>query len=140
MAAPPVTPEEAAETKRIAMEAVSARIVGGEKFEDLVLDNSEDEATKESAGDLGYFSEMRMPPDFLAAVRGLRVGEVSKVVQTYLGFHIIQLLEIQPERQLSFEEAQEEISGLLSARKRAQAVVELTARVGREADFAQFVR
>ena len=50
-----------------------------------------------------------MPPDFFAAVIKMHVGEISKPVQTRLGFHIIQLTDREPPRRMTFDEAREEI-------------------------------
>jgi parvulin-like peptidyl-prolyl isomerase len=67
------------------------------------------EATKTRGGDLGFFSQLPVPPDFFAAIIKMRVGEISKPIRTRLGFHIIQLTDREPPRRMTFDEAREEI-------------------------------
>lgn len=64
-----------------------------------------------------------MPPDFFAAIIKMHVGEISKPVQTRLGFHIIQLTDREPPRRMTFEEAREEIGFTFENEKR-QAVLQ----------------
>lgn len=135
LAAPPETPPEVVDAKQDTIEAISARIVGGEHFADLVPLYSEDEATKMRAGDLGYFSESRMPADFLDPIRNMRVGETSRVVRTYLGFHIIQLTDVKAGRQMTFEESRAEIGLTLENQKRVAVVDELITELSREGGF-----
>jgi len=110
LSAPPETPPEVVDLKQKMIASLWERVHKGEDFFELVAANSEDEATKARGGDLGFFSESRMPPDFFAAVRKLRVGEISQPVRTRLGFHIIHLTDAKPARQINFEEAQAEIA------------------------------
>ncbi len=135
LAAPPETAPEIVEAKRTAIEALSVRLAGGEDFATLVAQNSEDEATKLRAGDLGYFMATRMPPDFLAAVKQLHPGEISRPVRTRLGFHIIKLLDTEPAHQRSFEEVHDEIAVEVANRKRAAAVQKLIVDLSSEADY-----
>jgi PPIC-type PPIASE domain len=62
-----------------------------------------------------------MPPDFFAAVIKMHVGEISKPVQTRLGFHIIQLTDHEPPRRMTFDEAREE-TGFTFENEKRQAV------------------
>jgi parvulin-like peptidyl-prolyl isomerase len=135
LAAPPETSPEVVEAKRSAVEAFSARIVDGESFAELVALASEDEATKMRGGDLGFFSESRMPPDFFAAIRNMRVGEISRVVRTRLGFHIIQLTDAKAPHQMTFDQSRMEISLMFGNEKRATALEELTANLSPQAEF-----
>jgi len=134
VAAPAKTPPEMVETKRQTIESLAERIKHGEKLSDLAVD-SEDEATKSRGGDLGFFSEFRMWPDFFAAVAKMRVGEISQPIRTRLGFHIIELTDLKPPRQMSFEEAQTEIRLLIEKQKRQTALQNLVADLSRRAVF-----
>jgi len=99
-------------------EALAPRIANGENFSELVATASEDQATKTRGGDLGFFSEFRMPPDFFAAVVKMHVGEISKPIHTRLGFHIIQLADRKQARRMTFDEARGEIGLTLENEKR----------------------
>lgn len=137
LAAPPETAEEIVDVKRRTIEELSARLKRGEKFSDLVAQFSEDEATKKRGGDLGYFSQFRMPADFMDAIRRMHVGETSPVIQTKLGFHIIQLTDVKEVRQMGFDEAQREIVAQLENARRRSAVQRLTVDLSAEADFVR---
>ncbi|MDQ2919627.1 MAG: peptidyl-prolyl cis-trans isomerase, partial [Verrucomicrobiota bacterium] len=129
LAAPDGYPDEVIKTKRSEMQGLSVRILAGEKFADLVGEASEDEATKSRGGDLGYFSAQRMPPEFIAQLEKLQVGEISGPIRSHLGFHIAQLADVKPARQMNFEEVQSEIVSILVNEKRAMAVARLTERL-----------
>lgn len=117
LAAPPETPPEVVDLKQKSISSFSERLRNGEDFFELVAQNSEDEATKARGGDLGFFSESRMPPDFFAAVRKMHVGEISSPVRTRLGFHVIQVTDSKSPRPMTFDEARPEISlGLENAK------------------------
>jgi hypothetical protein len=125
LAAPPETSPEIVGSKQIAIEALSVRLIAGEDFSKLVAENSEDEATKLRGGDLGYFSRDRMPPDFVEAALKLHPGENSKPIRTRLGFHLLKLIDVQPARQKTFDEARSDIAIDLANLKRASAVQKL---------------
>jgi len=135
LTAPPETSPEIVELKRTAIETVSVRLVAGEDFGGLVAENSEDEATKLRGGDLGYFSASRMPPDFIEAALKLHPGEISKPIRTRLGFHILQLIDVQRPRQKTFDEARSDIAIDLANQKRAGAVRKLIIDLSSEADY-----
>lgn len=137
LAAPPDISPDLAEAKRRLIESLAARIGHGENFSELVALFSEDEATKTHGGDLRFFSASRMPSDFLAAIMKMRVGETSDVVRTRLGFHIIQLTEFKPARQMLFDEARAEISLMLENEKRAIEPQKLAAALLERAAFVR---
>jgi hypothetical protein len=119
LAAHAETPPEMVEDKAKAIDALALRLSRGETFSQLVVEASEDEATKTRGGDLGVFSEIRMAPEFFGEVKKLRPGETSKPFRSHLGFHIVRLDEIKPARLLSFEEARTEIQAALANEQRA---------------------
>ncbi len=125
LAAPPETPADVVEAKRAAINALSDRLASGEDFATLAAQNSEDEATKLRGGELGYFSAKRMPPDFVEAAARLHPGEISKPIQTRLGFHILKLIDVQAPRQQTFDEVRGDIAIELANRKRQAAVRKL---------------
>jgi hypothetical protein len=135
LAAPPETPPEVVEIKQQGIKSFAGRIKQGETLADLAPVESEDEATKSRGGDLGFFSEFRMPPDFFSAVAKMRVGETSQPIRTGLGFHIVQLTDLKPARQMSFEEARAEIRLMIENEKRRAALQNLTADLARRAEF-----
>jgi len=65
------------------------RIRSGEDFDKVVGIYSDEPGAAERAGDLGTFGRGAMVKPFSDAVFGMKVGEVSEVVETIFGFHVI---------------------------------------------------
>jgi parvulin-like peptidyl-prolyl isomerase len=135
LASPPETPPELVETKQQAIKSFATRIKNGEKLAELAAVASEDGATKSRGGDLGFFSESRMPADFFAAVSEMHVGETSQPIRTRLGLHIIQLTDSRPARPMTFDEARKEIALTSENEKRRTALQNLTADLLGRAEF-----
>jgi peptidyl-prolyl cis-trans isomerase SurA len=70
------------------------RILAGEKFEDLAKEYSEDPGSRQYGGDLGWSKRGQMVPQFEAAAMKLKHNEMSEVVESDFGLHLIQTLEI----------------------------------------------
>lgn len=69
------------------------RILDGERFSTLALLYSEDPGSAKKGGELGFHGRGEFAPEFEAAAFNLRDGEISEVVETEFGFHIIQMIE-----------------------------------------------
>ena len=93
-------------------ESLLEEIQQGADFSELARIHSIDTSTKDSGGDLGYFERDIMVPEFDKVVFEMDIGELSKVVETDYGFHIIKLTEVQPENIKSFEESREQLASL----------------------------
>ncbi len=72
--------------KKIRQQAIS-----GADFADLAVKNSEDPSVKSNNGDLGYFTAMYMVYPFEKAAYDTKVGEISPIVRTSYGYHIIKV-------------------------------------------------
>ncbi len=70
------------------------RILAGEKFEDLAKEYSEDPGSRQYGGDLGWSKRGQMVPQFEAAAMKLKANEMTDVVESDFGLHLIQTLEI----------------------------------------------
>jgi len=89
--------------------AAQARLVAGESFADVAIDVSED-VTSSQGGDLGLFAQGAMVAEFEDVVFGqLKIGEVSDVVRTQFGLHLIQLNEVQEAKVKAFADVQADI-------------------------------
>lgn len=73
---------------------VIERLNNGEKFEDVAKQVSLD-GSREYGGDLGFFTEGEMVPEFSKAVFALKKGDISGPVKTDFGWHVIKLEDIQ---------------------------------------------
>jgi parvulin-like peptidyl-prolyl isomerase len=140
LAAHAETPPEVVEEKELAIAELSKRLAKGESLAQLAIEASEDEATKNRGGDLGFFSDARMAPDFMAELRKLPVGKVSKPFRSHLGFHIAQVTEMKAPRLLSFEEVWPEISLAIANDRRAFQAERLAQELHRAEYFQPDVR
>ena len=70
---------------------------GGADFAALAKANSEDEGSAVNGGDLNYFGRGQMVPEFEQAAFSLKSGDISDLVKTTFGFHIIKVVDSQPE-------------------------------------------
>lgn len=131
LAAPEESAPELVAAKRSAIQGLAVRMLAGESFARLVAETSEDAATKFRGGDLGFFTAARMPSEFFAEVEKLQRGQISAPFRSHLGYHIVQLLETRPPRDVSFEEARPEIALALENDQRIAAVGALSRRLGR---------
>ena len=86
-------PEEALKHARVKAENILKRVKAGEDFARLASEYSDDPGSKKKGGDVGFFSRGRMAPEFERAAFSLKPGEVSDIVQTNFGFHIIKVEE-----------------------------------------------
>lgn len=103
---PPGAPASERDTLRAVGERLREQIARGGDFEALARGYSGDPATADAGGDLGEFGRGEMVPEFEDAVFSLEEGELSGVVETGYGFHIIRLDErVDPE----FEEVQDQV-------------------------------
>ncbi len=89
--------------------AILKEIKEGADFSELARIHSKDITTSEEGGDLGFFERELMVPEFDKAVFDMNVGDISDVVKTDYGYHIIKLNEIQPSTLQSFEEVEEQL-------------------------------
>jgi parvulin-like peptidyl-prolyl isomerase len=101
------TPEEVREIRK-KCQAVLEKIIGGGDFGEMALLYSED-ASNKNRGDLGYFKKGELVPAFEREALRLKVGEVSGIVRTDFGFHIIKLLDRKGAEPLPFEEVKEKV-------------------------------
>lgn len=74
-------------------ETLRGRAESGEDFAELAMDHSDDRGSAASGGELGTFRRDQMVPEFSQAAFRLEVGEISQVVESPFGFHVIQRTE-----------------------------------------------
>jgi len=113
-----VSEEEKAEAK-VKADALHKRAAAGEDFSTLARQNSEDRVTGPKGGDLGYQPKGTMPDAYDKAVFAMEVGEISDVVETEFGYHIIKVLSVR-EGDVPKEEAKRELAEGLYRRDRIQ--------------------
>ncbi len=97
------------ETARSKATDLLAKIKAGESFEALAKEYSDDAGSAIEGGDLGYFGRGMMVTAFDDVVFTMQTGEVSELVQTPFGFHIIKLEDIREGSTKSFEEVRADL-------------------------------
>jgi peptidyl-prolyl cis-trans isomerase C len=103
-------------------EQLLAQIKAGASFETLAAQNSLDLATAPKGGDLGFFVSGTMVKEFEAAVAELKnPGDLSGVVQTEFGFHVIRLEERRPGGVVGYSEVRETLRAEAQARAQRDA-------------------
>jgi peptidyl-prolyl cis-trans isomerase SurA len=75
-------------------QAALARVQKGESFARVAQEVSEDPATRNSGGDLGFFKRGELDTTFEAAAFALKPGQTSGVVETFFGYHVIRVEEV----------------------------------------------
>jgi parvulin-like peptidyl-prolyl isomerase len=94
-----------------------ARAKAGEDFYNLAYYHSDDRS-RFVGGDLGYFHEGQTVPEFENALKTMAPGDVSVLVKSMYGFHIIKCIENNDPRQLAFDEVQDRIRQSLEKKER----------------------
>lgn len=94
-------------------------IEGGKDFASVASQLSEDPGSKDKGGDLGFFGPGTMAKPFEEAAFALKAGEMSDVVRTRFGFHLIKVNEIQEASEKKLEEVQPQIAADLLKKKKA---------------------
>jgi peptidyl-prolyl cis-trans isomerase D len=118
----PDATEKEQQEKREQLSKLLTEIKAGASFEELAKKHSED-GTSAEGGDLGWFKPGEMVPAFESAAFALDAGQVSDIVQSPFGLHLIKVEERKDEITKSLDEAREEIT-LILAESRAQKLLE----------------
>lgn len=79
------------------------------QFAAIAKAESEDPGTRDAGGDLGFFERGAMVPEFDAAVFSMEQGAISEVIPTEYGFHIIELVKVDPAKIPAYEELRERL-------------------------------
>ena len=96
------------------------RINNGESFSDLVLSISDDEGSKQSDGDLGMLPRSQLPGALGDAIFSMVEGEISEVVRTDFGFHIVRLDKVESDGKVPLEVVESELRQELILQKAGQ--------------------
>ncbi len=113
-------------------EALLKEIKAGKDFAELAKNNSTC-PSKAQGGDLGFFGKGQMVPAFENAAFALKPGEVSDVVETQFGYHIIKVTERKEAGITKFDEVKDRIQAYLKNMKVQKAVTDYIAQLKEKA-------
>ena len=112
--------DEAAKKKaRAEIDGILKKLKAGGDFAKLAQEHSQDGSAVQG-GDLGPFGRGDMVPEFDKVAFELKPGQMSEVVKTQFGYHIIKVAEHKPGRAVPFEEAQDKIKQFLGQQKKKE--------------------
>ena len=116
---PNADPNQAKATAKAKAEDLLKQIKGGADFAELARANSACPSSKQG-GDLDFFGRGQMTPPFEKAAFALKAGQVSDVVETQFGYHIIKLTDHKDANTIPFEQAKDDIVKLLTQTKQGE--------------------
>lgn len=128
--------EQQRKDRRNRMELVRQRALDGDDFSALAREFSQDNAAQEG-GNLGWFPRGMMVKPFDDAAFALKVNQISEIVETQFGLHVIKCIGKKPARTVPFDEAQASIDNMLKQRSLS---TELQSRLQKSRDAAIIVR
>lgn len=113
--APGADDQKKAEARK-KLEGIKKRILAGEDFGKLAKESSQCPSSAQE-GNLGYFTRGRMAKPFEDAAFKLTPNEISDIVETQFGYHLIKVLEHQTAKDPSFEEIETRVMAILRNKK-----------------------
>lgn len=102
---------------------------GGADFADLAKKNSEDTSNAASGGDLDFFGRGRMVPEFDTAAFALQPGQISDLVKTQFGYHIIKMTDKKPAVVRTLAEVKDQLTEQLQMERAQTQATDLAAKL-----------
>ncbi len=99
---------------------IKARLLKNEPFEELAKKLSRDPTSAPKGGDLGYLGREQMLPDFARAAYALKTNEISDVVRTPFGFHVIKLVDRKKGQPMAFDQVKGQLQRRLLDERQSQ--------------------
>lgn len=119
------TNEERSEEEALALaQELKEKVDSGAMFDDVAREYSDDLGSKKDGGNLGYVTPGTMVAEFEEALFNMVVDQVSDVVETEFGYHIIELREIVSSKAPTFASMEAELRQTLMERKARQAMLD----------------
>jgi peptidyl-prolyl cis-trans isomerase C len=111
---------KAKETAKAKAVDLLKQVKAGKDFAELAKQHSQDPGSAVQGGDLGFFQQGQMVGAFERAAFALKPGEVSDIVETPFGFHIIKMADKQAARTVPIDEVKPQIEQFLQNQQRQQ--------------------
>ncbi|MFQ5455793.1 MAG: peptidylprolyl isomerase [Nitrospirota bacterium] len=107
----------------------------GEDFAKLAAKYSIDPGSKKQGGSLGYFKKGQMVPEFEKAAFNLKRGEISPIVKTKFGYHIIKLYDKRMNTAMAYDDAKEDLRKYMVREKQKKMFDELVSELKSKANI-----
>lgn len=122
-------PKDGAAVKEAEDKAKAAlkRIKGGEDFAAVAADVSDDPVTKARGGDFGWRIESELGKEYVDAILTLKNGEVSPLIKTAVGWHIIQIEDRRARKPVALDKLRDRIAAMVAANAQFELVDKLRA-------------
>jgi peptidyl-prolyl cis-trans isomerase C len=120
-------------TARARAQVARERVVAGEDFA-LVAGEVSEGREAAQGGDMGFFAQDAVMPELANPAFALDVGEISDIIETQFGFHILKLVEKREASQMPFSEAKAPVEQLLRENQAGEKVSELLLELKESAD------
>jgi len=112
--------EQAKENTKEKIDFVKEQLDNGAEFGDMAREYSDDTGTSVDGGDLGFITEGQMVEEFENAAFSMDVGEVSGIIETQFGYHILKVFDREEGRIQEYDEVKDDLSVYLSDLKKAE--------------------
>lgn len=122
------------ETEEEALEVINL-LNGGADFAQLAKERSEDPGSKDIGGSLGFFKPGDMLPEFDEVAFALEIGKISEPVESWYGFHVIEVLDQKSGREVTFDEVKEKVNEMVVEEKIYELINEIITRLRAEANI-----
>jgi peptidyl-prolyl cis-trans isomerase C len=110
--------------RRAKIDLIRTRLQSGEKFAAVAKEASEDPGSAANGGDLGYFSRGAMVPQFDVVAFTLKTNELSDVITTPFGYHVLIVTDRKPKQEVPFDDVKDRIEKHLKDRKGSEVAQE----------------
>lgn len=120
------------------IETVQQKIKDGGDFAELAKEYSEGPSNARG-GDLGYFRRGQMVKPFEDAAFAMKANEVSEIVETRFGYHIIKVYDLKPEQTLAYDDVKDKLSQRMKQEKVEQEATQYINQLKKDADIATYL-
>ena len=117
-------------------EDLLAKVKGGADFAELATKFSEDDTSKVKGGDLDFFGKGQMVPEFDTVAFALQPGQISDLVKSQFGYHIIKVIDKKPATKRTLDEVRAQIEDQLKSQRAQDEAQRDGQRAGRQDEEA----
>jgi len=114
---PQGTTDDQKKVAKARIDEAAKKAKAGEDFAALAKTYSQDPGSAEQGGDLGFFAKGKMVPAFDAAAFALKVGQISDVIETQFGYHVIKVTDRHDAKTAGYDEIGERLKSFLKQRQ-----------------------